>query len=614
MAKKYDESSIQVLQGLDAPRKKPGMYVGTVDKFGLYQLWKEAHDNACDEAGEGHGKVITTIIDTKTSTISVCDEGRGIPVGIHKKTKISTLTTVLGTLHAGGKIDDTGSYKTSAGTFGVGISVTNALSSSFKAWTFRDGEWYHQAFEKGKAVTKVEKQKPKIKAKCGTVVSFVPDFSIFTEKKIPVNLIKAWVQNAAYFHPVKFVLIVDGKEHSWFYKDGAAAFVQSRLKQLQVEALGKPFVYKDSQVTCIAQWALHEDEDFTSYVNGSKTAQGGTHYNGFTSALKTAFEQYKKKKHKFKIDDLKIGLIGFLSVKIGSPSFSSQTKEKLSTPEAKALVEQALTPTFKQFFSKNKSLVKDLIERSEAIHAANEDFKLSKRAAAKLKTKKQGKLKLPAKLTESITKDPKLRELFLVEGDSAGGTARNARDKQFQEILALKGKILNVYKAKSDRVFASNEVMDILQSIGYDPSKPNPYDNLRVGKIIFLCDEDEDGKHIATLLSGLMQLMLRPLIEQGRVFKVNAPLFTTQVGSKQYSGESKKDVLKQLPESQRSKVFITRMKGWGEAPSAVLKTAAFDVKTRKLMRLMPVKGKELKRFQSMLNAETDIRKELLGLN
>ncbi len=607
---KYSESSIQVLEGLEAVRKKPGLYVGTTDQKGIFQCIKEALDNSTDEAANGYGKRIECVIDTKSQTITVLDQGRGIPVGIHAKTKISTLTTVLTVLHAGGKIEKNKNYKQSAGTFGVGISVTNALSESLSVWTVRDGKCYFQKFRKGKPTTAVIKAKPPFELSQGTAVQFKPDFSILNGK-IPVNSIRDLMSHLSYFHPIKFILSIDGKKTIFFHKNGAKDFVEARLQEIKAEKIGQPIFLKTKNLTFIGQWTDYEEEDLKTYVNGSLTLLGGTHYNALGKVISDAFAPLKKKKHNFKPADLRIGLIGFLTVNISSPEFNSQTKEKLTSKDAGELVLKELAAPMKKFVSSNKSFANTILEKASEMRSVFQDFALSKKNAAKLKTKKKGKIYLPEKLAVSTTNNPQERELFLVEGESAGGKAKVARNKEYQEVLSLKGKILNVYKATPEKIGNSNEIIDILQSIGYQPNLKDPFSTLRVGRIIFMTDSDEDGRHIALLLSGLFQKVLAPLIEKGKVFTLNAPLFTTQIkGKKIYA-----DTLKALQKKAKTeKLVVTRLKGWGEASIDMLSDLAFDPKTRSVTQLKPPNKSDLRKFKEILSAESDARKLILGLS
>ncbi len=607
---RYDEDAIQVLEGLEPVRKKPGMYVGTTDSKGIYQIFKEPFDNATDEADNGHGKIIRIWVDTKKKLFTLSDEGRGIPVGIHAKTKISTLTTVLTKLHAGGKIEGNKAYNTSKGTFGVGVSITNALSSYFQIWTKRDGAWHTQEFSKGKPKSKVKISKPPFKQKCGTIVRFSPDYSIF-EGAFPVKEIHLLVKNAAYFHSAKFELDIDGKKTTYYFKEGPKAFIAAKIKKLEAEAIGKPIFIKSSDLTFIGQWTDSPDDHFETYVNGSITVRGGTHFNMFNNLLNKAMKTIAKKKDTFKPEDLRVGLVGFLSVNVRSPQFDSQLKECLKSKEGGEIVAESMSTVFTDFVKKQKSTAKAILSRAVEMRALHKEFSLSKKTAAKLDVKKKGKIFLPEKLATSTGSDIDKRELFLVEGDSAGGKAKIARDRTYQEVLALRGKILNVYKAKDEKIGDSKEVIDILQSIGYQPKLKDPFSQLRVGKVIFLADSDEDGRHISLLLSGLMQKVLSPLIEQGRVFSVVGPLFTTQHRGKKVYG----DTIKELEEQTKSKnMVVTRLKGWGEATIDMLQDSALNPQTRKLIKLEPISGKQLKEFQAILAEDTEVRRKLLGLS
>lgn len=608
----YSEKDISVLEGLEAVREKPGMYVGTTDSRGLVQVFKEPFDNGLDEAKAGNGRVIRVDIDTKNNLFTVADQGRGIPVGIHSKTKISTLTTVLTVLHAGGKLsrNQTG-YNSSIGTFGVGVSVTNALSKKLEVWTKRDGSWYYQAFSKGKPTTKVLKKRPPFAHPKGTIIRYTPDMTIFRGKVKAVEILRH-IKNVSYFYPIKFLVNIDGKKYSYYHRNGAVDYVKSKCEKLGVEKIGKPVIYQGEGISFIAQWTDHSEEVFETYVNGSITRDGGTHFNALKQVITESFKPFITKKKNFRGDDLRIGLIGFLTVDVKSPEFHSQTKERLVSPEVAEPIKKALLPVFRNFIRTQKSAVKTIVNRAAELREIQQQFTLSKKNAAKLKTVRRGRILLPEKLATSATSVAAKRELFLVEGDSAGGKAKTARNRDYQEILALRGKILNVYRATDSKIGESKEIIDILQSIGYDPQLKDPYSRLRVGKIIFCTDADEDGRHIALLLSGLMQKVLGPLIEQGRVYSVVSPLFTSQVGSKKIYAESLTELRKQS--KNPDKLVVTRLKGWGEASNEMLRNLAFDPKTRELLKLKSVNARDLKQFKDVMSAESDLRKVILGLS
>jgi DNA gyrase subunit B len=568
----YNEDSIKVLQGLEPVRKKYGMYIGNNDHTGIWQIVKEPIANSLDEALAGFNDSLVIAIDTKRNRFIVADGGRGMPVGIHKTTKISTLTTILTVLHAGGKIDATNTAYTkgSQGTFGVGVSVTNALSLKLKAYTFRDNKWWYQEFKQGKPVTEVVRVKvddlPKFAnfTGKGTIISFEADPEIFGKSTIQVKEPMKWLNVIAYFYPnVKFTTIIDNKKNEFQHKEGIPALVKYWMKKADIEPVGKTFYQQDNNVTCALQWSESVDEHLTCFVNTLEVSKG-THVAAINKIITDTFAKYKPKNADYKPENLRAGLFGVLNISINSPAFGGQTKEVLLSPEAKVLINGVIKDAFEEWALKNKTLVKDLITRACALSAAEATFKINKKFAGKLQTTKKGRTLLPPELSDSITKNPHERELFIIEGKSAEGTCLDARNVQYQEILPLKGKILNVHKAKDEKIAANKEVEMILQSIGFNPALKDPYAKLRVDKVFLLSDADPDGKHINLLLSGFLYKALRPLIAAGKVFSVNLPLFTAPLKDRRVYGHKLNDILKQLP-ANYNRDQIIRMKGLGES-------------------------------------------------
>ena len=625
MAKKdlYDASSIQVLEGLEGVRKKPQFYLGTAtDELGLFQLAKELVDNCADEAQNGFGNVVGLAI--QKDWVYVWDEGRGIPVEVHpsfKKEKTSTLEIIFTRLHAGGKISDkqTG-YKKSRGTHGVGSAVVNALTEALEVYTFRQNKWHEQTFSKGVATSKVKTvdKPPKIEGiktpKCGTVVRYKADTTIFKKYKLSTKNLAAWFDLQSYIHAkINFILAVDGKVTTYYQPDGLVGFLTNKIDKLKLEAMGKPFVLHGDSVDLALQWSSYPDEDATSYINGSPTAQGGTHVQGLNKAIADALKPHAgARSQKYRAEDLRSGMLACINYSTKSPEFDSQAKTKFVSKDAKDIAYKEIFPALKKFFETNKSLAKDIIARANEVREAQAGLAMSKAKAAEINTNKKGKVLLPSKMASCLKCPAKQRELFLVEGDSAGGSAKLARNTSYQEVLPLKGKPPNAYRTKPEKFYANEEVMNILKAIGYNPSSPNPLEKIRVGKIIILTDADPDGDHISLLLTAFFEKVTPKLLEAGIIFTVDAPLFTAQIGSKRIYGETLKDVQRQIPNNK--KIAVTRIKGWGEINPQTLEPVAFDPKTRKLVRLKQVTGKRLKKFLAVVGAETDFRKSLLGLS
>jgi DNA gyrase subunit B/topoisomerase-4 subunit B len=612
----YSAKDVEVLEGLEGCRRRPAMYIGATDSNGIFQITKEVADNASDEALAGRNSYVGIHIDG--DTIHVADKGGGIPVEKHPKTGVSTLTEILTKLHAGGKFGSKAYAGGSKGVHGVGVSVTNALSSKFVVHTNRNGQWYRQSFSEGKPKSKVEKV-AKVKFantswKRGTIVSFVPDAKIFKAKsKLPIDLVSNYIEMQSYLHPgVTFYLNNNGKEISYHHKDGIIALLEKRIKELKTEKLTKKiFSISNKGVNCVFCWTELDEEMTFSYVNGSLTKDGGTHVKGLYDAINEAIKPFKGAK-KFSAEDLRSGLLAIINIAIAEPEFSSQTKEKLIKAGVAEQVYNTLLPAVKKFFNENKSFAKLICKRAAEFNKLKADFVANKRAAAAIKSKKH-KAQLPAKLSGSTTKNPDERELFLVEGDSASGSVINARDPKFQEVLSLRGKVINAYGKSSNKLFQNKEVLDILRAIGYDPSKPANSQKFRVGKVIILTDPDVDGKHINLLLLSIFQRICPKLIEQKKLYVVDSPLYNTQWKGKRYFGKSYKDVIRQLPKGAKPTDGVQRIKGWGEVGNAVIETVATDKKQRKLTLVKPINSKKLKRYISIVGDNPAARKELLGV-
>lgn len=622
---KYDANSIEVLEGLEGVRSKPAFYLGVDPQDrGLYQLAKEIVDNACDEAINGHSKVVGIAFDG--DWVYVWDNGRGIPVEVHpkfKKEKTSTLEIIFTKLHAGGKLNAKQSgYKAARGTHGVGSAVVNALTSTLEVFSYRNNKWHSMSFSRGLATSKIKSgiTPPKIpgykfKNKSGTLVRYKADKDIFKKAVLNLKDIAAWFDLQAYVHGgIKFITIIKGKQVEYYQPKGMAAYISKTCEALKVEPLGKPFMLKDGCLDVILQWTSHTDELVTSYVNGSPTSGGGTHVLGMNAAIQKALSPFATKKtSNFRSEDLRSGMIGVINYSTKSPQFDSQGKSKYvgKSAEQKVEIDENLFKALKSFFDKHKSLAKEIIARACEIREANAAFTMSKKAATELKSTRNGRKFISAKFAGSTTKDPTKRELFLVEGDSAGGSSKKARDSSFQEILPLRGKIINAYGSKANKLLESEEILAVLRAIGYDPTAKDPGKHLRVGKVITLCDPDVDGLHITNLVMSLLQKTMSFLFTELKVYTVDAKLFTFQHGGKFYFGDSVENIKKQLPKV--NVVGVTRIKGYGEINPDVLKKIAFEKGSRKLVRVMPLTNKELKRFISVVGETPEIRKQLLGI-
>lgn len=606
----YDESSIKVLKGLLGVRKRPTMYIGNVDADGLFQCVKEIIDNGIDECSNGYSKSLKLIVDKEF--VTVADTGRGIPVGIHpdfKKEKLSTLEVIMTQLHAGGKMD-TDSYTNSVGRNGVGVSVSNALAERFNVWTYRDRKWWFQSYSKGKPTTKVVNKNPPFKQSKGTIVQFKPDFTIFKKgSSLDLKRIKELFSFNRYLIPgVEFQYEdkINNKSKTYISNKGLKGLLQKQVKDLGVEDLTTIFEHHSSLLDVVFQWVKNDDYEIKSFVNGSPTAEGGTHVKCLQSELYDWIMEFAPSKSNFKADDILEGLYAIINLKYDNPLFDSQTKDRLTNKEIAELIEEDLADNLKKWAKINKESIQEIIDRASAIRDAKAQYEQTKKAIAAVKGKR-GKSSLPGakKFAGCTCKNASDIELYILEGDSALGTARVARDPKYQEVLCLRGKILNAEKDKVQKVFESEEVVNILKAIGYDPE--NKKLTFRVGKVILLADADSDGSHIECLVSTLIQKLCPELIKRNMLYTVDAPLYVGRTDTKIYYGGSLSDLKKQC----KTLKSVTRIKGWGECSPSLLRDVAFS-KNAVLVPITESKGKDLKEALLVMGDDSQARKKLLS--
>jgi DNA gyrase subunit B len=528
---KYDATTIQVLGGVEAVRKRPAMYIGDTTTRGLHHLVYEVVDNSIDEASAGFCDKIKVIIHTDNS-VSVEDNGRGIPVDIHKKLKKPALEVVLTTLHAGGKFDHR-VYKVSGGLHGVGVSCVNALSEWLDAEVKRDGKVYHQSFEKGLAKTKM---KTIGKAKTtGTKITFKPDSSIFSVEEYSFDILSQRLRELAFLNKTIEIVLKDerkDKEAVFKFKGGIVSFVEY-LNQNK-DPLHKKVIYfqKEKDGVWVEGAMQYNDaykETIYSFANNINTIEGGTHLSGFKTALTRALNQYARGKKLLKDlsniagDDAREGICAVVSVKISNPQFEGQTKTKLGNSEAEGMVNSIAFEALTSFFEENPSVVNKIVQKAVLAARARE----AARKAREL-TRRKGALdsaNLPGKLADCSEKNAEFCEVYIVEGESAGGSAKQARDRNFQAILPIKGKILNVEKARLDKVLSSEEVRTIISALGCGVGSEFNLEKLRYHKIIIMADADVDGSHIRTLILTLFYRHMQQLIEQGYIYIAQPPLY-----------------------------------------------------------------------------------------
>ena len=627
--KKYDESSIKALLGLDGVRAKPSMYLSEKGPQMVFRCVKEVADNIYDEMLAGRNNFMFVFLNPKENEYILADKAEGIPVGINKTTKLSTLETIMTVLHAGGKLDEDSAYEASAGTHGVGVSCVNAVSEKFEVWTCREGKWYHQQYKCGKPQAKVAAGKvPKdviaklgYTPKQGTVIRFYPDQSVVSADKgktkalIDISYTVNWLKTLSDMNKgFEVTVSANGKTKTFKNKEGLMTRIKARMAELDVEAQGKPIVYEQGLIRLALQWTTYADDDqLFTYVSSSPTRDHGTHEEGLRNALMKALKPYLKKTDKFAPKDIYFGLVGAFDWRMKGAEFSSQVKDRLVSSITKK-VEAELTPILEEAFKKNKTLARSIIKRACDVKKSKEQIKKMMEGIAGTKGKR--KTLLPSVLASSPNCKPEHRSLYCVEGDSAAGTAKKARDSSCQEVLALLGKPLNGVRAKLSDLLSNKAVQNILIAMGYDHGKldigERPENHLRINQIFLLADADVDGGHINVLILTVLWRLMPNLFDQGRVFIVDAPLFNAYYKGQRYFGETFADCLRNAPKGMPRESII-RSKGWGEVSAEVLAQVAFEPSTRSVYKVQPVAGEALEYFKAICGSESAARKELLGL-
>lgn len=590
----YDENQIQVLEGLEAVRKRPGMYIGSTSSRGLHHLVYEIVDNAIDEALAGYCDEIKVTIN-KDNSITVIDNGRGIPVGIHPQKKIPAVEVVFSTLHAGGKFGG-GGYKVSGGLHGVGAAVVNALSKYLKVQVFTDGKIYEQVFERGKLVQPLKVVGETDKR--GTLVHFLPDDEIFEEVEFQFDILRQRLREMAFLTKGINITLTDlreenKKEKVFHYEGGIKEFVAHLNKHKDV--LYDEIFYcegrKDNVEVEIA--FQHNDtyvENIFSFVNNINTTEGGTHLIGFKSAITKTINDYGRKANLLKEtdknlsgDDVREGLTAIISVKVPEPQFEGQTKTKLGNSEVRGIVEAVLSEELMYFLEQNPTIAKTILQKgimaARAREAARKARDLTRRKSA-LESNS-----LPGKLADCSERDPKLCEIFIVEGDSAGGSAKSARSRQTQAILPLRGKILNVEKARLDKILGNEEIRAMITAFGTGIGEEFDIEKLRYDKIIIMTDADVDGAHIRTLLLTFIYRYLRELIEKGHVYIAQPPLYKVEKNKKVYYVYNDKELEKLFSEIGRDNIKMQRYKGLGEMNPEQLWETTMDPESRILLKI-----------------------------
>ena len=587
----YDASSIEVLTGLEPVKKRPGMYTETERPNHLIH---EVMDNSVDEAVSGYATQINVVLHPDGS-VSVEDNGRGIPVDIHPKEGVTAVEVILTKLHAGGKFSND-SYQFSGGLHGVGVSVVNALSSSFEVWIKRDGKHYYMAFSSSIKTGNLEVIGEVGKRNTGTLIKFTPNTKYFDSVKFSINQLRHNLRSKAVLCPgleVNFDNQMDNTKDKWLYQDGIKDYLQATLDGLDCLP-SSPFVTsfksKEDQLDCALTWTENNTNITTeSYVNLIPTIGGGTHVNGLRSGLTDALKEFCEfrnlipKNIKLTPDDVWQKIAFVLSIKILDPQFSGQTKERLSSRECASFVSGVVKDSFSLWLNQHTDIAEKIAEL--AILNAQSRLKSSKKVVRK---KIVSGPALPGKLSDCTSSDLDQTEVFLVEGDSAGGSAKQARDKEYQAILPLRGKILNTWEVDSAQVLESNEIHDISVAIGLEPDS-NDLSGLRYGKICILADADSDGAHIATLICALFVKHFPKLVKEGHIYIAMPPLYRIDAGKQVFyalDNKEKNAIEKKLKkENKRQKIQVQRFKGLGEMNPKQLRETTMQPDTRRLIQL-----------------------------
>jgi len=621
---KYDESSIKILEGLEAVRKRPGMYIGSTDKRGMHHLVWEIVDNAIDEVINGYGNYIKVIIN-KDKSITVADNGRGVPIGMHESGK-STPEVIYTILHAGGKFSEAG-YKVSGGLHGVGASVVNALSKEMQVVIYRDGVISTIEFENGGKVKTPLKTVGK-STKTGTIVKFLPDPEIFKNCNFSYTTICERMQESAFLLSGLTIEVIDEedkKQAKFHYDNGLISFVEymNEDKNTLHKVINFTNTKQKIDVAIALQYTDTYNENILSFVNNVKTSDGGTHEVGFKTGITKAFNDYAKNNNLFKAkdgtldgSDVREGLSAVISLKIPEEllQFEGQTKGKLGTPEARSVTESITYEALKFFLEENKEVALAILDKAMKSKVAREAARKAREEARNGKNKKTIEKNLSMKLAPAGSKNPKINELFLVEGDSAGGSAKGGRDRKFQAILPLRGKVINSEKSNINELLKNEEINTMIHTIGAGVGQDFDVADSNYDKVIIMTDADVDGAHIQILLLTFFYRYMRPLIEDGRLYIARPPLYKIENSKKRdyaYSDEELEDLKKEYT----GKYAIQRYKGLGEMNPDQLWDTTMNPDTRSLIRVRITDAALAeKRVQVLMGDKVEPRKEWINEN
>jgi DNA gyrase subunit B len=596
--KKYTAKDITVLEGLEPVRKRPGMYIGGVDSVGLHHLLWELLDNSVDEAMNGHCDKVTVTLHKNGETVTVSDNGRGIPIDVHPKYKRPALELILTTLHAGGKFENQNYYH-SGGLHGVGASVVTALSASLIANVKRDGFHWEQKFARGVTAGKLKKVGPA--RGTGTTITFTPDAQIFPKTIFQPAVVRERMEARAYLHRGLTLVLeneADKQTETFHHDRGIAEYIERLIADGGKSQIAEPFYAERKSpegrdgfiVECALAWTEATDERIVSYVNGIPTPSGGTHENGLKNGLTKAVRNYLSVQNlvpkglSIAAEDIREGVVAVLSIYVQQPQFQGQTKDRLNNPEVSAPIDNFMRTGLENYLLSNPSQAKAIANR--VILAAR--ARTASRAAAESvqrKTAVSHRLNLPGKLADCSSTDPGESELFIVEGDSAGGSAKQGRNREFQAILPLRGKVLNAEQASTSKVLSNKELNDIISALGCGTGKDFDAGKLRYGKICLLMDADADGHHISTLLLTFFYRQLPELIRRGHVFIAQPPLYKVELGKEVHWALTDDERDRLLAKANGKTATVQRFKGLGEMNPETLKQTTLDPKQRTLLKV-----------------------------